>query len=301
MPSTTSRARTSGAEVGAALRAVGLTPRARAAWDGPPSPTIAAVALELFVRGAPVPRDRLRLGDAILASLVELGLVDQRGPELIARVAVLPLAGEALVVCDRADAKEEREVVPWPDDSSWHLAKSVPRGAGTWLDLCCGSAVAQLVRPEVAPLRVASDVNERAVRFARLGAALSGIPIDVAVRDVRAPASGRHELVTGNAPMPPLARDPAIWRRADADDVITSMFERARESLAPGGTIVLHVRRDRVPELLDGEVRLASYGHAHERFAVLRWRPDAPRDRREIVVGLTPAQPHVDSATFAAL
>ena len=57
------------------------------------------------------------------------------GNEVHAEVAILP-AGPSLVVCDRHDAAPTSDRVCWPDDSSYHLAGSLPPGRhAAWFDL----------------------------------------------------------------------------------------------------------------------------------------------------------------------
>ena len=210
--------------IGARLRNAGLTARALAAWAGtarvaalparleamparPPTPAEAILAL--FVAGAEVACDRLRAPPAVPALIDELiahQLVERDGDRLRARVAIVPL-GPALLVCDRLDAPVERALVCWPDDSSHHLATAIPPGRrADWLDLGCGSAFAPLARPELAARSIGVDLNERAVRYARLGAALSGIShVAISLGDVAA-ACEPAALVTCNAPIPDLLR-----------------------------------------------------------------------------------------------
>jgi SAM-dependent methyltransferase len=224
------------AALGAQLRHAGVTPRALAAWAGtariaalparleaigaPDTPaTPAAAVLALLVGGAELHADAWRLPDALLAPLAPLAtcdLVERAGDHLRARVAIVPL-GAALLVCDRLDAAIDRDLVCWPDDSSHHLATAIPPGRrADWLDLGCGSAFAPLARPELAHRITGIDLNPRAVRYAQLGAALSGIAhIAVARGDIADPQAPA-ELVTCNAPMPDPDDVPAISHRPHA-------------------------------------------------------------------------------------
>jgi hypothetical protein len=183
--------------IGAGLRDAGLTARALAAWAGtarvaalpaqldrmpPRPPTPADAILALLVAGAEVARDRLRVPPALIDALVAHDLVEKTGDRLCARVAIVPL-GQALLICDRLDAPVERDLVCWPDDSSHHLATAIPPGRrASWLDLGCGSAFAPLARPELATQIAGVDINERAVRYAALGAALEVEPKDELTR-----------------------------------------------------------------------------------------------------------------------
>ena len=290
--------------LGDRLRAAGLTPRALAAWAGserlvplpvrqsalrarPPVP--AAAALAMFVSGAERTVDQLAL--LPLDELLAAGLVERAGDTVRARVAVLPL-GHALLVCDRADAPREPELVCWPDDSSYHLASSLPPDRrARWIDLGCGSAFAALVRPGLADRLVGVDLNPRAVTYARLGLALSGVEHAEVVLADAAADHGDAELVTCNAPIPD---DPhaAIWRRTDA-----GFFRRLAASipprLAPGGFAIIHTTREALPEL-PGERVFVAYSPGTPAFGVLWWRPDAPALAISAHRPLTLARPHLD-------
>jgi hypothetical protein len=314
------------ARLGAWLRDAGLTTRALAAWAGtariaalparlpamlahPPTP--AAAILALFVAGAELAQRHLRIPRAQsgaptpLDELIGHQLLDRSGDQLRARVAMLPV-GRAVLVCDRLDAAVERDVVCWPDDSSYHLANAIPPGRrARWLDLACGSAFAPLARPELASRISGIDINERAVRHARLGAALSGIPHLAAspgdVGTVHEPA----DLVTCNTPIPdapdipPLSPTvvPEVWRRADP-----GLFERLwpalRQAVRPGGMIVVHGASDAILPALataEGERVVVTYTPDTVRgFAVAWWRPDAPARFVAVCRALTPERPHVD-------
>lgn len=276
-----------------------LTPRALAAWAGTDrlsavvhrlpqlasdEPLPAAQMLALFVAGRDVPAER---------APTDPRLVERIGDRARAKVAVLPL-GRALLVCDRADAPPREDTVCWPDDSSYHLAGALPRGRNPcWLDIGCGSAFAQLYRPELAERKVALDINPRAVAYARLGGELSRIALEVVESDAGALPDCAPQLVTCNAPMP-MASGPMVWRRADPG-LFERLFRAIPACLAQGGLAVVHCARAAIPADLPGERVIASYA---PEFAVLRWRPDGPT--REIAHrrDLTVDRPHLDEHDF---
>ena len=282
----------------------GLTARALASWAGtdrvaalpellhrlvgrPITPGSAQLAL--FVGGATVPAAWIRELDA----LVDLGLVDVDHELARATVAVVPL-GKALMVCDRLDTRLDDEHVCWPDDSSHHLAGSLPPGrVARWLDLGCGSAFAPLARPELAHAITGVDLNPRAIHYARLGARLSGIAHLALVEGDVGAATGQYELVTCNAPIPDAIANAPMWQtttRAFFDRLI----ETAARCVAPGGLVVLHAWLAAVPEL-PGEAIICSYTPDDD-FGIVWWRPDGPPQRRQHRRLLTDERPHLDAS-----
>lgn len=294
------------ANLGARLRAGGLTEGALLAWSGTRripglpwrlpgllhrEPVPAAVALSLFVAGAVLEVDQL--GKLPLDELIEVELLERRGDRVRAAVAVLPLSS-ALLVCDRHDRPDADDLVRWPDDSSYHLASALgPGRRGRWLDVACGSAFAPLSRPELGSEIRGYDLNARAVRYARLGAALSGcrhVTVEQAeIGETHAPAA----LVTCNAPIPGDA-DAAIWRRADAA-FFQRMWPAAMGSTAPEGEVVVHCVVSALPVELPGEVVVVLYTPPDERgFAITWWRPSGPVRRVVAYRELTQARAHLD-------
>jgi SAM-dependent methyltransferase len=287
--------------LGAALRTAGLNARALAAWAGTDrvaalplriaklrakEPVPAAAALALFVAGVELAIDRVKLP---IEELVERGLVERSTERVRAKLAVVPLAA-SLLVCDRSDARDHEELVAWPDDSSHHLAASIPAGRRVrWLDLGCGSAFAQLARPELASALAGVDRNPRAVELARLGGELSGVALAIEHGD----AGGAHdpaELITCNAPIPGSSAR-AIWRSA-GEGFFTALWPAIRAALAPGGLAVVHAALAAIPEDLAGERTIVAYA---DQFAVLWWRPDGPERQVTARRDLTVERPHLDA------
>jgi len=278
----------------------GLTPRALAAWAGTDrlaavaqrvyqlveeEPLPAAMALACYVAGRVVPAERVAFDDRLLERI---------GDHVRAKVAVLPLA-RSLLICDRLDARPSEELVCWPDDSSHHLAQAIPRGrVACWLDIGCGSAFAQLARPELAERRVAVDLNPRAVAYARLGGELSRVALEVVEGDAGAlPAACAAQLVTCNAPLA-ASVEPMLWRRAGAG-FFDRLFRAIPAAVAPGGLAVVHCARAQIPGDLPGERTLVGYAPD---FAVLWWRPGGPTRVVEHHRELTADRPHLDEHDF---
>ena len=283
------------AALGTRLRHAGLSARMLAAWAG--SDRISAVPMLLGDR----PRGELTKASAVLAlfvagdavpvelvpdleALFHHGLIDVGGTTVRSRVAILPL-GNSLLVCDRMDTSDSLDIVCWPDDSSYHLALSLPpQRHAAWLDLGCGSAFAALLRPELSTAITASDLNERALRYATLGLELSGIrhatPVHADLGDGVPPElRGACDLVSCNAPIPASGGAPyrARWRLTDAT-FVERLFVHARSFVAPDGIVVVHAALDALEPVLEelpGHRVIVVYTPEEVRgFAVAWWRPD---------------------------
>ncbi|HUS31321.1 MAG TPA: methyltransferase [Kofleriaceae bacterium] len=291
-------------EAGEFLRAR-LTPRALAAWAGTDrlsalplsvpqerALTKAGALLELFVGGGLVRRD---------PSWPDFGeLVVERDGDLRATVSVLPL-GKGLIVCDRLDTSDGLDYVCWPDDSSYHLAHAIPPGRrARWLDLGCGSACAEVMRPELATSIVAADLNARATRYAAMGLELSGIShAEVVTADLATGLDGPFELVTCNAPIPGNSASEGIdsrWRSTDGG-FFARLFDDAKRVVSGDGMVVVHGATEALQAEvmgLPGERVVVSYTPEDLfGFGVLWWRPGAADrlvwKRRE----LTADRPHI--------
>ncbi len=289
--------------LGAQLRSAGLAPRGLAAWAGSdrisalPSllpaqitrePVPAAVALSLFVAGVQLSLERAK--NLPLDALIHAKLLVTDGVWVYAPNAILPI-GPSLMMCDRLDTPDAVERVSWPDDSSLHLISAIPtKRRRRWLDLGCGSAVAQLALPNLSDVMLAIDINPRAVAHARQGTVLSGVDrIEVKQAGVDTFDGARADLVTCNAPLPGAAAL-AIWRRADPA-FFAALWPAIRRNLAPEGEAIVHVARQAIPADLPGERVVVAYAPD---MAVLWWRPDAPELLATAERMLTANRPHVD-------
>ncbi len=262
----------------------------------------AALPIWLLVAGADVDAGAgaRALGPA-LAPLLAAGLVERKGDLLHATAAIARLGAGAVVV-DRLDARGA-ERVPWPDDSSFHLAASLPGAAlGAWLDVGTGAAVAPLVAGSRAAHVRGTDVSAAALARAAQGAALSGRPeLELARADLLDGSSGAWDLITFNAPVP--ADDPSapatVWHRAPPGAALVDRFWQAVGDLvAPGGEVLTHHAIGADPWALHagraGAVTIARYTPAGERgFAITRWQPHAAPARDLVEVALSPGRPYV--------
>jgi hypothetical protein len=252
--------------------------------------TRASAMLALFVAGVEVARS---LVGADLEPFIDL--VELRGDVARATVAILPI-GRRVIICDRADASAERELVCWPDDSSFHLLHSIPAAPrrATWLDLGCGSAVAAIASPGTAARIVASDLNPRALQYAARAARFAGLShVETLEGDL---ATVPADLITCNAPIP--GEHGPLWM-ATAAGFVARAFASAAAALLPGGMVIVHAALAPLLELqLAGELVIVAYTPVGEprEFAVAWWRPDAAprqvRARRALAV----TRPHLDAS-----
>jgi hypothetical protein len=242
------------------------------------------------------------------ASIRSLGLtgpwlVDITGDRVRASVSILPLE-RAWVVCDRLDAPDNPDRLPWPDDSSYHLASAIPvQRHSRWIDLATGNGFVPLARREVATRVIGVDLNPRAISYAFLSQNISDVSLaasELRQGDIASPLAATASLVTCNAP---IIGDPdqAIWRRADRDFFIR-MRSTARRHVEPGGDIIVHSTLDAMPvekgavtDELPGEVAIVVYTPPGIRaYGVMWWSPDKAQRRAVGYRELTAARPHLD-------
>lgn len=286
----------------------------------------AALMAHLWVAGAHLERARVekRLGDDV-ELLRSLGLVHIDSDRISSTVALLPI-GESLAVSDRADITQGREIALFPDDSALHTvgalpSRPLPPGSG-WLDVGTGSAIAPLMRPELADRIVGTDINPRAIALAEFGAALSRID-HVTLRVADLLAGGQRDqnggigwrLITFNAPIPSGvnpddSREHTPWYRFGASDILERFWQQVPGLLADDGEVLVHsvLPDSEFPpwlEHLSGVVSVVQYTPpgVEPAFGVSAWRPASSSpgraSRRHLVQMLSKDKPHVTRASLA--
>jgi predicted RNA methylase len=172
--------------------------------------TAEPLALHLLIRwfwiGMPQPKS---LGLSLLPKefvslLVESGLLQEDGNDLAPTAMLLPVDG-FVVASDHPSAIENRvsDLVLWPNPTSRFLSRfAVRRRSRATLDLGTGSGILSLYASRFSDLVVATDLNERAVIFAKFNAQLNGIEnIEVLCGDCFSPVTGRSfDLILSNPP-----------------------------------------------------------------------------------------------------
>ncbi len=303
--------------------AISAVPAAGAARALPSPCPPAALPIWLLVAGHGVDAAAAArvLGPA-LARLRDEGLVIERGGRLHATAAICCL-GAGTIVVDRLDGRLDGPVgseldgggavdaasrVPWPDDSSLHLAGCLPAGAlGRWLDVGTGAAVAPLAAGRRAIQVRATDINPHALARAAQGARLSGRDdLELIHADLLDGAAGiAWELITFNAPLPdgaPGAVPDTTWFRAPLG---AALIERFWAGAGAAREVLAHTAVDADPWAAHagrgGELTIARYTPPGEPgFAITRWRPHAPEARRLVDVTLDRRQPYLTRATLDA-
>ena len=144
-----------------------------------------------------VPEEFLRL-------LFESGLLRSLDGRLAGRCMVLPTDG-FLVVADYPVAieREQSEMVLWPNPTSRLLSRfTIRRHSRSTLDLGTGSGILSLGAARHSDEVVATDLNERALVFAKFNARLNGIEnIQMLGGDCFAPVANRSfDLILSNPP-----------------------------------------------------------------------------------------------------
>jgi SAM-dependent methyltransferase len=263
-----------------ALRAAGLDPRFVAklarvgegfddpyrapmrAWHARRLPEPAAVAARLFLLHDPV---SVRHAESVLGDLTALahgGLVDVVG-DCVTSPTRVALAGELVIFGDRSAAADA--VPPLNAVTALLGRASIPRRpVEKALDLGCGAGALALSLAASARRVVATDVNPRALAWARFNARFNGVAgVDFRLGDLFEPVrEDRFDLV--------VAQPPFVARRADAepstfahggdrgDELALRALSGAASRLTPEGRAVVLADWPLVDgDSLDGRVRAA--------------------------------------------
>lgn len=252
-----------------------------------------------------------------LATLIRMFLLRQQMPSGVAERAFggcfLDVVAQGIIAVDGGSARAVVELRPYasPDDgaSGWLVSDLTPgldgiveptrpdyvlgaspasltlaeitmRGhVGRALDLGTGCGVQSYHLSRHADRVVATDLNPRALRLARLGAALSGMDVDFREGSLYEPVAGeRFDLIVSNPPyvMSPPGGQRLTYRESTftADGLVEAVVRDAPAHLTPGGSLQLLTNWAVTQE--PWEERLASWvdGSGCDLFAIERERLD---------------------------
>jgi methylase of polypeptide subunit release factors len=207
---------------------------------GEPIDTLAR--LFLFGMAVPAAAVRAALAPFPLETLCRVGLAELRGGEVTAAAILYPY-GPLLMVFDRPEkvlAGAPRDLVMGVTGSTVDLANFTVRApARNALDLGTGSGFHAFLAAAHAQHVWAADISARAVSFARMGAALSGLSnVECVEGDRFEPVRGlRFDLIVGNLPFVIAPSSRYLYRDGGMrmDAFAESVLRAAPEHLEEGG------------------------------------------------------------------
>ncbi len=212
--------------------------------------------VRLFTLGCPVPSAAVAAALPTLgvAGAQALGLVRMEGDGLVATCDVQPYASDEHDRWVVSDLSEVATGEPLRPDhvlgiggasttlASWTIRRSVGRA----LDLGTGCGVQALHLAGHARSVTATDISERALRYAAFNAALAGADIETIQGDMLDPVVGQHfSLVVSNPPFVITPREPDVplYEYRDGgrsgDSLVRSLVLHVGSVLEPGGVAQL--------------------------------------------------------------
>ena len=200
-----------------------------------------AVLLRLFLLGVPVTRARLDelVSAQLKARLAGAGLL-LPDAEVVHGAARLVPHDELLIASDHAGAAEAHaDHVPGVHRPSVALAHLTVRGEGERaLDLCTGNGIQAILLAAHAERVIATDVNERALAYAKFNAALNGVDnVETRLGSFFEPVEGEQfDLVVANPPYVVSPESAYLFRDSGMPgDAVSEHVARATPTaLAPG-------------------------------------------------------------------
>jgi SAM-dependent methyltransferase len=199
----------------------------------------AAIAARLFMLHDAVGAEQARAALGALEPLLEGGLIEETRDGIESRVH---LALAADVFCFGDLAAHGDAVMPLCGATLDLVRAAMPnQRVSTALDVGCGAGAVGLLLARAADRVVATDVNPRALAFARFNAALNDIGnIDLRQGDLFEPVRGEHyALIVAQPPFIALregaSRSTFMHGGTRGDEVSLRLIAEAAPRLAPGG------------------------------------------------------------------
>ncbi|HEY5624597.1 MAG TPA: methyltransferase [Gammaproteobacteria bacterium] len=212
--------------------------------DGEPQSDIARTnpVVKLFLGGETVAtefRDDF-LDCGTIDALSRVGLVREEAGRLHPLVRIAPFNG-LFIVSDRewvADSCAKPDYVRGlTGDTAWLANLSVRAEVDRTLDLCTGTGVLALLAARHSRRVVATDVNPRALAFAKLNSILNGIDnIEILEGDRFEPVAGeRFDLISCKAPSAPAPIGSCIDSDGVRNESVESLVKTVPSYLEVGG------------------------------------------------------------------
>jgi methylase of polypeptide subunit release factors len=214
--------------------------RERRLDDSPLATTIRLCLLQLPVPSARVP-------GSLAGALTRIGLAVDDGGTLRPRARIMPAEGLLLAFDGFARGEEDPPgyVAPYTPTASWLAALTPRRRVARALDVGTGNGVQALLAARHAESVVATDVNQRALDYTTINAALNGLTnVETRLGSLFEPVEGeRFDLITCNAPY--VVSPESKWQYRDgglpADELSQRVVEQAAPALADDGFAALLV------------------------------------------------------------
>ncbi len=211
----------------------------------------ALIALWLLQHELPVTAVERAL-PGLVSDLAAAGLLATAGTQARALVELKPYAADdwaGWVCADPTPGLDGREVRPRADHvlsvsgaSQTLTEMTIPDMVGAALDLGTGCGVQSLHLTRHAARVVATDLNQRALRLARVTCGLNDREVDLRLGDLYDPvADETFDLIVTNPPfvMSPVTGERLVYREGalPGDDLMRRVIVEGAARLAPGGTL----------------------------------------------------------------
>jgi methylase of polypeptide subunit release factors len=192
------------------------------------------------------------LAPADVDNLVSAGFLERRGGNLTCPIRITPFEGLLLAHDPEPISDPDPAIVTGLNSAARTLASLTPRRqAGRALDIGTGSGVQALLAATHCDSVVATDVNERALEFTRLGAALSDLDnVETRAGSFFDPVEGEEfDLIACNPPYVISPDSELVYRDGglEGDEVSRIAVRGAADHLAANGLAVVLCNWVRAP------------------------------------------------------
>ena len=195
-----------------------------------------------FIIGTAVEAKAARevIPEEILRVMEKSGLLVREANNLVPAVLLLPPAGLLLAADPNPESNPRRDLVIGPNAPAHFLSQfTVRRNVRSALDLCCGGGIQALRMASHCETVVASDLNPRALMYARFNARLNGVEnIEFVQGDCFNPVRGRRfDLIVSNPPFFLLPANDLLYRDnpMELDSFARELVRQAPAFLNEGG------------------------------------------------------------------